>query len=109
MPRIFRLALAQINPTVGDIRGNTGKILEYLDLARRAEADLVAFPELAVTGYPPEDLLFKGSFVEENMAAVREVAAASQGIALVLGYVHLADAISNAAAIVCDGELIDVY
>ncbi len=109
MPKIFRLALAQINPTVGDIPGNTGMILEYLDRARQAEADLVAFPEMAVTGYPPEDLLFKNSFVKENMAAVRRIAAETQGIALVLGYVHLADDITNAAAFAYDGELIDVY
>ena len=81
MPKIFRLALAQINPTVGDIPGNTDMILEYLDRARQAEADLVAFPEMAVTGYPPEDLLFKNSFVKENMAAVKRIAAETRGIA----------------------------
>ena len=58
MARTFRLALAQINPTVGDIPGNTAKILDYLERAREAGADLVAFPEMATTGYPPEDLLF---------------------------------------------------
>ena len=61
MARTFRLALAQINPTVGDIPGNTARILEYIERAREAQADLVAFPELAVPGYPPEDLLFKPS------------------------------------------------
>ena len=67
MARTFRLALAQINPTVGDIAGNTAKILDYLERAREAQADLVAFPELAITGYPPEDLLFKRSFLTDNV------------------------------------------
>ncbi|HCL24829.1 MAG TPA: NAD+ synthase, partial [Dehalococcoidia bacterium] len=79
MPRTFRLALAQINPTVGDINGNTAKILDFLSRAREAQADLVAFPEMATTGYPPEDLLFKASFLQENVAAMEKIVAASQG------------------------------
>ena len=85
MARTFRLALAQINPTVGDITGNTAKILDYLERAREAQADLVAFPELAITGYPPADLLFKKSFLTDNVAAMEKVAAASAAIAVVLG------------------------
>ena len=81
MPRSFRLALAQINPTVGDIPGNAAKILEYLERAREVQADLVAFPELVITGYPPEDLLFRPSFLNENVAAMERVIAASAGIA----------------------------
>ena len=110
MPRIFRLALAQINLTVGDIQGNTAKILRYLDQARQSEADLVAFPEMAVTGYPPEDLLLKKSFVKENVSAMEQVIAESHGIAVVLGYVHISgENITNAAAIGYDGKLIDTY
>ena len=88
MTRIFRLALAQINTTVGDIPGNTAIMLEYLERAREAQADLVAFPEMATTGYPPEDLLFKTSFVSDNMAARDKIVAAAKGIAVVIGYVH---------------------
>ncbi len=66
--RTFRLALAQINLTVGDLDGNTAKIVDYMDRARSLEADLVAFPELAITGYPPEDLLFKHQFIQDNIA-----------------------------------------
>ena len=88
MARTFRLALAQINPTVGDIPGNTAKILDYLERARQAQADLVAFPEMAICGYPPEDLLFKTPFLQDNVAAMQQVVAASQGIAVVVGYVH---------------------
>ena len=119
MARTFRLALAQINPTVGDIAGNTAKILDYLERAREAQADLVAFPELAITGYPPEDLLFKRSFLTDNVAAMEKVAAASQGIAVVLGYVHIVSLerqseevgpqVTNAAALCSGGKLIDTY
>ena len=119
MARTFRLALAQINPTVGDIAGNTAKILDYLERAREAQADLVAFPELAITGYPPEDLLFKRSFLTDNVAAMEKVAAASQGIAVVLGYVHIVSLerqsedvgpqVTNAAALGYGGKLIDTY
>ena len=67
--RTLRLALAQTNPTVGDLDGNTAKILEYVDRARAVDADIVAFPELAITGYPPEDLLFKPQLVRDNLDA----------------------------------------
>ena len=110
MARTFRLALAQINLTVGDLPGNTARMLECLHQAREAGADLVAFPELATTGYPPEDLLFKKSFVDANVVAMQEVVAASQGIAVVLGYVQpRASGMANSAAIGYDGRLIDTY
>ena len=119
MARTFRLALAQINPTVGDIPGNTSKILDYLERARDAQADLVAFPEMATTGYPPEDLLFKKSFLTDNVAAMEKIAEASEGIAVVLGYVNivslerlseeLGPQITNAAALCHDGDMVDVY
>ena len=119
MARTFRLALAQINPTVGDIPGNTAKILDYLERAREAGADLVAFPELATTGYPPEDLLFKKSFLIDNVAAMAKVAAASRGIAVVLGYVNIVSLerpseevgpqVTNAAALCYGGKLVDTY
>ena len=119
MARNFRLALAQINPTVGDISGNISKILDYLERARDVQADLVAFPEMATTGYPPEDLLFKRSFLKENVAAMERVAVASKGIAVVLGYVNIVSLerqsedvgpeITNAAALCYDGKLVDIY
>ena len=109
MLRKFRLALAQINPTVGDITGNTARILEYLERAREAQADLVAFPELAITGYPPEDLLFKPSFLQANVEAMQQVVTASAGIAVVVGYVQVGADTANAAAVGYDGQLIDTY
>jgi NAD+ synthase (glutamine-hydrolysing) len=109
MIRKFRLALAQINPTVGDIPGNTAKIIEYVKRARKAQADLVAFPELAITGYPPEDLLFKPSFLQANLEAMERVVAAARGIAVVVGYVQRGPDIANAAAIGYDDRFIDSY
>ena len=107
--RNFRLALAQINPTVGDIPGNTALMLEYVQRAREAQADLIAFPEMATTGYPPEDLLFKSSFLKDNVAAMEQVVAAARGMAVVVGYVHVGPDISNAAAVGYDGKLVDSY
>ena len=114
MIRNFRLALAQINPTVGDIEGNTARIIEYVERARECRADLVAFPELAITGYPPEDLLFKTSFLEANVDAMRRVVAAAHDIAVVVGYVEAGNSatgadIANAAAVGCNGRFIDSY
>ena len=109
MVRKFRVSLAQINPTVGDIPGNTAKILEYVERAREAQADLVAFPELAITGYPPEDLVFKPSFVRDNVAAMQRVVEVSRGMAVVVGYVEPNSDIYNAAAVGYDGKLVDSY
>ena len=109
MPRSFRLALAQINTTVGDIPGNTAKILDYLDRARQAHADLVAFPELAITGYPPEDLVLRPAFLKDNLAAMEQVVAASQGIAVLVGFVSVDPDTANAAALGYDGKLADIY
>ena len=107
--RTFRLAMAQINVTVGDLEGNARKILEYVDRARALQADLIAFPELAVPGYPPEDLLFKPQFIQDNLARMRQIAEASREVAVVLGFVDAGADIHNAAAIAWNGKLVDVY
>ena len=114
MIRSFRLALAQMNPTVGDIDANTARIIEYVGRAREHQADLVAFPELAITGYPPEDLLFKTSFLQANDVAMRRVVAAARDIAVVVGYVEVGASatgtdIANAAAVGYNGKLIGSY
>ena len=109
MQRTLRLALGQFNPTVGDIPGNTARIIELIDEARASHANLVAFPELAVTGYPPEDLLFKPSFLADSAAAVQRIAAASRGIAVIVGCIEVGDDIANAAAIINDGRALDWY
>ena len=107
--RNFRLAMAQINPTVGDLEGNTAKIIQYIDKARALGADLVAFPELAIPGYPPEDLVFKPQFVRDNRRYMEKVAAASRDIAVVVGFVDANDGIYNAAALAYDGDLVGIY
>ncbi len=105
----LRVALAQINLTVGDLEGNTARIVHYLEMAREAGADLVAFPELALTGYPPEDLLLKPQFVKDNLAALQKIALRTKGIAAVVGFVDADDDIYNAAAILHDGAVAGIY
>ena len=107
--RSLRVALAQINSTVGDLEGNTAKILHHINRARDAGADLIAFPELAVTGYPPEDLLLKPSFLKANLASLEKIVAGSRGITAVVGFVDVDDDIFNAAAVMYDGNLAHVY
>lgn len=85
--RSLRIAMAQINPTVGDIDGNTALIKAWIKEARRAKADLVAFPELAITGYPPEDLLFKSRFIDDAQRALKALAKDAHGLVVVVGYV----------------------
>ena len=107
--RSFRLALAQINSTVGDLQGNVRKILDYIDYARDLTADLVAFPETAITGYPAEDLMHKPAFLRDNLAALQQVVQASKEIAVVVGFVDADGDIFNAAAIASNGKLSGVY
>jgi NAD+ synthase (glutamine-hydrolysing) len=104
-----RIALAQINVTVGDLEGNVARILANVDAAKSQGADLVVFPELAVPGYPPEDLLLKPHFIEANLAALNEVATAARGILIVVGFVDRDDDIYNAAAICHQGKVAGVY
>ncbi|RLB02381.1 MAG: NAD+ synthase, partial [Deltaproteobacteria bacterium] len=73
MARILRLGLAQINPVVGDLSGNVQKVLSFAKEAEKMGVDLLCFPEMAITGYPPEDLLLKPSFVRDNLKALQEV------------------------------------
>ena len=107
--RRIRVALAQINPTVGDLDGNVRKIVEGMEHARRLGCGLVAFPELAIPGYPPEDLLFKRAFIEANLRALDEVTRASRGITAIVGFVDKRDDIFNAAAVLHDGARAGVY
>ena len=85
--RVLRIAVAQMNPTVGDLNGNVRRIIKWLGEARKAQIDLVAFPELAITGYLPEDLLFKPQFVNDNLRALNEVVQACHDLVAVVGYV----------------------
>jgi len=107
--RTLRIALAQINTTVGDFEGNVSKIINYIDKARRDGADIVAFPELAITGYPPEDLLLKPEFIDDNLDALKKVQRNVGDITAVVGFVDRKDDIYNAAAIIYNKTLIDTY
>src|SRR5678815_628051 len=106
----IRVALAQINPTVGDLAGNTDLVLDYITRAKAIGADLVAFPELALTGYPPEDLLLKPHFVRDNLEALERVIASTRDVIVVVGFVDTDGSdIYNAAAVIADGKLVDSY
>jgi NAD+ synthase (glutamine-hydrolysing) len=107
--RRLRVALGQINPTVGDFEGNVRKVVDGLARARALGARLVAFPELALPGYPPEDLLFKPAFIEANLRALEDVARASRGLTAIVGFVDRRDDIFNAAAVLHDGVRAGVY
>jgi len=105
----LRLALAQIDSRVGDLEGNAAKISGRIDEARDAGAELVLFPELAVTGYPPEDLLLKEHFLQAATEAVAELAREAQGIVALVGFPERADDVHNALAVLADGKVQAVY
>src|ERR671914_801538 len=105
----MRIALAQMNSVVGDLEGNRARILERLGEARAAEADLVLFPELAVTGYPPEDLLLRPGFLRAAARVLEDIAADTRGITALVGTPHLDRDLFNACAVCVDGELRAMY
>ena len=107
--RQLRIGMAQINSTVGDFEGNTRKILEAIGEARSLGVNLLTFPELAICGYPPEDLLFKPHFLQENLRCLDKVTENSSGLTAVVGFVDSKDDNYNAAAVVNDGKLAGVY
>jgi NAD+ synthase (glutamine-hydrolysing) len=107
----LRIALAQINTTVGDLHGNRDWILAYCDRARRAGAGIVALPEMAVTGYPPEDLLFKKHFITSNIAVLNDIARRVEGITAIVGFVDRGKdgELYNAAAVIAHGKIMGIY
>ncbi|WP_456381540.1 NAD+ synthase [Persephonella sp.] len=105
----LRLALSQINCTVGDIEGNSEKIISAIHTAKKHEVDIIAFPELAVTGYPPEDLLLKPSFINKNLQYIEKIARESKDIISIVGFVDKVEDIYNAAAVLLNGEIVARY
>jgi len=105
----LRIALAQIDTTVGDIAGNVAKAQENIARARHQEAELVLFPELTVTGYPPEDLLLKEHFLADARRAVDRLATETKGIVAVVGFPERAEDVYNSAAVLADGEVQAIY
>ena len=106
---LLRVGLAQINPVVGDIEGNARKIAEYTGAARDGGAALVVFPELTLSGYPPEDLLLKTGFLDAVEVALHELAGQTHGIVAVVGFPERAEDVYNSAAVLADGEVAAVY
>jgi NAD+ synthase (glutamine-hydrolysing) len=105
----MRLALAQINTTVGDLDGNRERILQAIAEARSAEADLVLLPELAVTSYPPEDLLLRPGFIRAAEESLQEIARETRGIVALVGFPHFDRDLYNACAVCADGEVKAIY
>jgi NAD+ synthase (glutamine-hydrolysing) len=108
--RTIRISMAQINPIVGDLAGNRDKIIHAINSAKKINADIVALPELAVTGYPPEDLLLKPRFVKDNIETLKEIQRETRGIVAIVGFVDSGrDCLFNAAAILNNGKHIYTY
>ena len=107
--RELRIGLAQINATVGDLEGNTRRVLDAITSARGLGVEVLACPELVLTGYPPEDLLFKSAFIEANLRALDAIRRATGGLTVVVGFVDRRDDLMNAAAVLHDGQLAGVY
>jgi NAD+ synthase (glutamine-hydrolysing) len=107
---MVRIALAQVNPTIGDLRGNSSLVQRYIERAKAAGADVVAFPEMVVTGYPPDDLLLKKSFIADQNKALETIAGSTVGISAVIGFVDQSHGrLFNAAALVSEGQIKGVY
>ncbi len=105
----IRVGIAQINSTVGDLSGNTRKIIESIDQAKSLGVDLLTFPELAITGYPPEDLLLKPQFIKQNKKNLNKIIEHCPDIAVVVGFVDSDGDIYNAAAVLYNKKLVGVY
>jgi NAD+ synthase (glutamine-hydrolysing) len=107
--RQLRLGLAQINPTVGDLDGNFERIAACIERARGMGVDVLTFPEMVITGYPPEDLLLKPSFIETAIARTRDLLPLSGGMTVIVGTVDRDVDLYNAAAVLHDGRWIGSY
>lgn len=106
----IRVAMAQVNPTVGALKKNSNLVVKYAEKAKSKGAQVVIFPELTITGYPPEDLLLKPKFVEDNINCLQDIAKKIKGITAIVGFVDMVDgAIYNSAAVICDGKVKGIY
>jgi NAD+ synthase (glutamine-hydrolysing) len=109
MPQPLEIALCQLDPTVGDIAGNERKIIYGLEGALAGGAQLVLFPELVITGYPPEDLLLKEHFLADARSSLDRIARRTRGIVALVGFPERADDVYNACAVLADGAVKAIY
>jgi len=106
----LRIALAQINSTVGDLEGNSRKIIQHINRAKELGVDIICFPELAIPGYPPEDLLHKPKFIEDNLRALKELSLCVNNIVAVAGFVNKKGIyLYNAAAVIYNTRICGIY
>jgi len=110
MEKVLRIGLGQMNSTVGDITGNGEKVIEWVERAKAEDVDILALPELAITGYPPEDLLLKKGFIDANVRAINEVASRIDSPATIVGFVDRSPSgVHNAAAVIYKGKIRGVF
>ncbi|MBI2650642.1 hypothetical protein HYX04_05000 [Candidatus Woesearchaeota archaeon] len=103
----MKIALAQINPIVGDIDGNSKKIISIIS---RTKADIVVFPELSITGYSPQDLLLRNDFIEQNIKALKKIVRSTKNKAAIVGFVEKAYGNRyNSAAAIKNGQIIEIH
>jgi NAD+ synthase (glutamine-hydrolysing) len=107
--RTLRLALAQINHIVGGLEGNSKKVIDYINKAKKSNAEIIAFPEMALTGYPPEDLLLKPEFIDDNLNYLNNLLKHVNDIIVIVGFVDRGDDIYNAAAVLQNQKIVGVY
>lgn len=106
LSRFMKIALAQINPIVGDIEGNAGKIISII---RKTKADIVVFPELSITGYSPQDLLLRHNFIEENIKALEKIVQNTKNRAAIVGFIEKNGSLCNSAAIIRNRQILGVH
>lgn len=106
----LRIALAQINPTVGDLKGNTEKCVQYIKRAKACKTDIIIFPEYTISGYPPFDLLLNPDFIKDSMASLKRLVPHTKNIMVIVGCIDVKEGgIYNAGAIIVNGKLFHVY
>ena len=106
---MWRIALAQINTEVGNFEGNLKKILDFVEKAKDYQADIVIFPEMAITGYPPEDLLLRADFIKENLKSMENLVSKIKDIVAIVGFIDKRGDLYNSAAVILNGEIVAVY
>ncbi|MBS3136484.1 NAD+ synthase [Candidatus Woesearchaeota archaeon] len=103
----MKIAIAQINPILGDFAGNKKSILDNIEKAR-GKAELIVFPEMCVTGYPPKDLLFDNGFIAESMNTIKDIAKKTKGISAIIGFASKDEKLHNSAAVIKDGRIMGI-